>query len=83
MLSSARISRELAFKSLQCLIEADYQDIETIEEEYLAGADGSFDKRWLHEIPREDCDSFRRIGRLYREGTRYATSERGLHKGSP
>lgn len=31
MLSSARISHELAYKSLQCLIEAGYQDIETLK----------------------------------------------------
>ena len=31
LLSSARISHELAYKSLQCLIEANYQDIETLK----------------------------------------------------
>ena len=31
MLSSARISHELAYKSLQCLIEAGYQNIETLK----------------------------------------------------
>lgn len=31
MLSSARISHELAYKSLQCLIEANYQDIGTLK----------------------------------------------------
>ena len=31
MLSSARISHELAYKSLQCLIEAGYHDIETLK----------------------------------------------------
>ncbi|KAM0800715.1 hypothetical protein BDR22DRAFT_805850 [Usnea florida] len=32
MLSSARISHELAYTSLQCLIEAGYQDIETLKD---------------------------------------------------
>lgn len=31
MLSSARISHELAYKSLQCLIEAGYQDVKTLK----------------------------------------------------
>ena len=31
MLSSARISHELAYKSLQCLIEANYQDVGTLK----------------------------------------------------
>ena len=31
MLTSARISHELAYKSLQCLIEAGYQDIKTLK----------------------------------------------------
>lgn len=31
MLTSARISHELAYKSLRCLIEAGYQDIETLK----------------------------------------------------
>ena len=31
MLSSARISHELAYRSLQCLIEAGYQDVETLK----------------------------------------------------
>lgn len=31
MLTSARISHELAYKSLQCMIEAGYQDIETLK----------------------------------------------------
>lgn len=31
MLTSARISHELAYRSLQCLIEAGYQDIETLK----------------------------------------------------
>ena len=31
LLSSARISHELAYKSLQCLIEANYQDIRTLK----------------------------------------------------
>ena len=32
MLSSARISHQLAYKSLQCLIEAGYHDIETLKQ---------------------------------------------------
>ena len=73
MLSSARISHQLAYKGL-----SKYRDL---EEEYMGGTDGGLDKRWLHEIPREDCDRFRGVGRLYSGKIRYAIPERGLHKG--
>ena len=50
MLTSARISHQLAYKSVKCLLDAGYQDIEVLSQEYLGGEDEGSHRGRVHAL---------------------------------
>lgn len=67
MLTSARISHELAYKSLKCLIEAGYHNLDTPKKSTWEARAEVLTKGWLYKISREDGHCLGKFGRFRRK----------------